>query len=56
MAGRAVLWGLAAGGEEGVVRVLALLRDEIASGLMLLGCSRPDEVSRAHVRPAGPSV
>jgi isopentenyl diphosphate isomerase/L-lactate dehydrogenase-like FMN-dependent dehydrogenase len=56
LAGRAVLWGLAAAGEEGVTRVLELLRNEIASGLMLLGCTRPDEVSRAHVRPAGPSV
>ena len=56
LAGRAVLWGLAAGGEEGVVRVLTLLRDEIASGLMLLGCPRPDDVSRTHLRIAGPSV
>jgi isopentenyl diphosphate isomerase/L-lactate dehydrogenase-like FMN-dependent dehydrogenase len=56
LAGRAVLWGLAAAGEEGVARVLELLRNEIASGLMLLGCPRPDDVSRAHVRPAGPSV
>ena len=56
LAGRAVLWGLAAGGEEGVVQVLTLLRDEIASGLMLLGCPRPDDVTRTHVRPAGPSV
>jgi isopentenyl diphosphate isomerase/L-lactate dehydrogenase-like FMN-dependent dehydrogenase len=56
LAGRAVLWGLAAGGEEGVVRVLTLLRDEIASGLMLLGCPRPHDVSRAHLRAAGPSV
>ncbi len=56
LAGRAVLWGLAAGGEEGVVQVLTLLRDEIASGLMLLGCARPDDVTRTHVRPAGPSV
>jgi len=56
LAGRAVLWGLAAGGEEGVVQVLTLLRDEIARGLMLLGCARPDDVTRTHVRPAGPSV
>ena len=56
LAGRAVLWGLAAAGEDGVARVLELLRNEIASGLMLLGCPRPDEVSRAHVRLAGPSV
>jgi isopentenyl diphosphate isomerase/L-lactate dehydrogenase-like FMN-dependent dehydrogenase len=56
MAGRAVLWGLAAGGEDGVVRVLEILRDEIASGLMLLGCPRPEDVTRAHVRTAGRSV
>lgn len=56
LAGRAVLWGLAAAGEEGVGRVLALLRAEIELGLKLLGCARPDDVSRTHVRPAGPSV
>jgi isopentenyl diphosphate isomerase/L-lactate dehydrogenase-like FMN-dependent dehydrogenase len=56
MAGRAVLWGLAAAGEDGVVRVLELLRDEIASGLMLLGCPRPEDVTRAHLRTTGPSV
>jgi 4-hydroxymandelate oxidase len=55
-AGRAILWGLAVAGEEGVARVLALLRDEIASGLMLLGCPRPEDVTRAHLRLAGPSV
>lgn len=56
LAGRAVLWGLAVDGEEGVVRVLELLRDEIASGLMLLGCPRPEDVSRAHLRAAGSPV
>ena len=56
MAGRAILWGLAVGGEEGVARVLELLHDEIASGLMLLGCPNPEDVSRAHLRPASSSV
>jgi isopentenyl diphosphate isomerase/L-lactate dehydrogenase-like FMN-dependent dehydrogenase len=56
LAGRAVLWGLAAGGEEGVLQVLTLLRDEIASGLMLLGCARPEDVTRAHVRLTASSV
>ena len=56
LSGRAILWGLAAEGEQGVVSVVELLRAEIASGLMLLGCPRPGDVSRAHVRPAGPSV
>jgi len=56
LTGRAVLWGLAVGGEEGAARVLALLREEIEVGLKLLGCRTPAEVTRAHVRPAGPSV
>ena len=49
LVGRAVLWGLAGDGEAGVRQVLALLRDEVAAGLALLGCTQPDEVSRAHV-------
>jgi isopentenyl diphosphate isomerase/L-lactate dehydrogenase-like FMN-dependent dehydrogenase len=51
LAGRAVLWGLAAGGEEGARRVLELLRDEIELGLTLLGCRSPSDVTRAHVGP-----
>jgi len=56
LTGRAVLWGLAVGGEEGAARVLAVLREEIEVGLKLLGCRTPAEVTRAHIRPAGPSV
>jgi isopentenyl diphosphate isomerase/L-lactate dehydrogenase-like FMN-dependent dehydrogenase len=56
MSGRAVLWGLAVGGEEGVRQVLALLRSELELGLTLLGCSSPAEVTRAHVRKAGSAV
>jgi isopentenyl diphosphate isomerase/L-lactate dehydrogenase-like FMN-dependent dehydrogenase len=52
LSGRAVLWGLAVGGEKGVTQVLGLLRDEIELGLKLLGCRRPDDVTRAHVRRA----
>jgi isopentenyl diphosphate isomerase/L-lactate dehydrogenase-like FMN-dependent dehydrogenase len=48
--GRAMLWGLAAAGEEGVAHVLQLLRDEIELGLALLGCTSPADVSRAHVQ------
>jgi hypothetical protein len=36
--------------------VLELLRIEIETGLKLLGCARPEAVTRAHVRRAGPSV
>jgi isopentenyl diphosphate isomerase/L-lactate dehydrogenase-like FMN-dependent dehydrogenase len=56
LTGRAVLWGLAAEGEQGAARVLELLRGEIEVGLKLLGCPTPAEVTRAHVRRAGPSV
>jgi isopentenyl diphosphate isomerase/L-lactate dehydrogenase-like FMN-dependent dehydrogenase len=52
LVGRPLLFGLAADGEAGVRRVLELLRDELARGLALLGCTRPEQVSRAHVRPA----
>ena len=52
LSGRAVLWGLAAGGEDGARRVLELLGDEIQNALALLGCPSPGDVSREHVRPA----
>jgi isopentenyl diphosphate isomerase/L-lactate dehydrogenase-like FMN-dependent dehydrogenase len=52
LTGRAVLWGLAVGGEEGAARVLELLRQELESGLKLLGCTSPAEVTRAHVQRA----
>ena len=48
--GRAMLWGLAVGGEEGVSDVLRTLQKEIQLGLALLGCTSPADVSRAHVR------
>jgi isopentenyl diphosphate isomerase/L-lactate dehydrogenase-like FMN-dependent dehydrogenase len=49
LAGRAVLYGLAAGGEDGARHVLELLREEIALGLALLGCATPQAVTAAHV-------
>jgi len=52
LAGRAVLWGLAVGGEEGARHVLELLRDEIRLALSLLGCTSPAEIRREHVAPA----
>ena len=48
--GRAMLWGLAAAGEEGVADVLRMFKEEIELGLALLGCPTPADVSRAHVR------
>ena len=48
--GRAMLWGLAVAGEEGVTDVLRMFQTETELGLALLGCTSPDDVSRAHVR------
>jgi isopentenyl diphosphate isomerase/L-lactate dehydrogenase-like FMN-dependent dehydrogenase len=50
LAGRAVIWGLAVGGEQGARDVLELLHAEIALGLTHLGCRSPAEVTRAHVK------
>ena len=50
--GRPVHWGLAAGGEAGVRRVLALLQAELERDLWLCGCSSPAQVTRDLVVPA----
>jgi isopentenyl diphosphate isomerase/L-lactate dehydrogenase-like FMN-dependent dehydrogenase len=48
--GRAMLWGLAVAGEEGVADVLRMFKEEVELGLALLGCASPADVSRAHVQ------
>jgi isopentenyl diphosphate isomerase/L-lactate dehydrogenase-like FMN-dependent dehydrogenase len=52
LVGRAAVWGLAVDGEDGVRRVLELLREEVALALALLGCPTPEAVTSAHVRQA----
>ena len=47
--GRPYLWGLAAGGEAGVRRVLAILEEELRLNLGLLGCRSVAEVGRRHL-------
>lgn len=42
--GRPQLWGLAAGGEDGVARVLALLREELSTAMALAGCRTVAEI------------
>jgi isopentenyl diphosphate isomerase/L-lactate dehydrogenase-like FMN-dependent dehydrogenase len=54
MIGRPILWGLAVGGQDGVARVLELLRAEISLALQLLGCASPADVRREHVARRGP--
>lgn len=49
--GRPQLWGLAAGGEAGVRRVLEMLRDELALAMALCGCRSIAEIDRTLVTP-----
>jgi isopentenyl diphosphate isomerase/L-lactate dehydrogenase-like FMN-dependent dehydrogenase len=48
--GRPVLWGLAAGGEDGVRDVLEIFRREITLGMQLIGCAGCATISRSHVQ------
>jgi isopentenyl diphosphate isomerase/L-lactate dehydrogenase-like FMN-dependent dehydrogenase len=47
--GRPVLWGLAAGGEQGVRDVLEMFRREIELAHVLAGCASCRDVTREHV-------
>ena len=53
LVGRAPVWGLAAGGEEGARTVLQLLRSELAVALHLMACPAASELCADHVRRAG---
>ena len=48
--GRTPLYGVAAAGEAGVDRALAILREETLRVLALLGCANPGALSRACLR------
>ncbi len=50
LVGRPVLWGLAAGGEEGAARVLRLLRDELDLAMALAGAPTVADITRDLVR------
>jgi isopentenyl diphosphate isomerase/L-lactate dehydrogenase-like FMN-dependent dehydrogenase len=52
MVGRPIVWGLAAAGEEGVARVLKILRDEFDLAMALSGCRSVSEILPSLVRPA----
>lgn len=53
LVGRPHLWGLAAGGEAGVARVLAILREEIDRALALGGWSGPADLGPADLLVPG---
>uniref|UniRef100_A0A803KQY5 (S)-2-hydroxy-acid oxidase n=1 Tax=Chenopodium quinoa TaxID=63459 RepID=A0A803KQY5_CHEQI len=48
--GRPVIYGLAAKGEDGVKKVIGLLKDELELTLALAGCSSIKDITRNHVR------
>lgn len=51
--GRAYLWGLAAGGEAGVARALAILEAELTRTMALIGAPNISAVSRRFIHPPG---
>lgn len=51
--GRAYLYGLMAGGEAGVNRVVEILESEVIRTMKLLGVQSVDELGRGHVRMPG---
>ena len=47
-------WGLGAGGQQGLVRVLEILESEIITSMALLGVTRLDQLKPVHLRKAKP--
>jgi isopentenyl diphosphate isomerase/L-lactate dehydrogenase-like FMN-dependent dehydrogenase len=52
LVGRPILWGLAVGGQQGVARVLALLREEVERTMALMGRTATWQMDRCAVADA----
>ena len=50
--GKLQCWGLAAGGKDGVRRMLEILEEEIVTGMGLLGVTSIDQLNASYVRRA----
>lgn len=48
--GRPVVFGLACEGENGVKKVLQMLRDEFELSMALAGCTTVKDINRSHVQ------
>jgi (S)-2-hydroxy-acid oxidase len=48
--GRPIVYGLAAKGEDGVKKVIDMLKNEFEITMALSGCPTIDDVTRNHVR------
>ena len=55
LVGRPVFWALAAGGQAGVERAFAILREEFEIALALLGAPTPADIGPGHVVPVRPT-
>ena len=49
-------WGLGAGGQAGLVKVLELLEEEITIDMTLLGVTRVDQITSKYVCKAAPTT
>ena len=47
--GRPILWGMAAGGEKGVTKVLSLINDELKNAMIATGCMSIEDIKREKV-------
>lgn len=54
MIGRAYMYGLAAGGQAGVARVLELFRTEMERVMKLIGCNSIQKLDRSYVKHINP--
>lgn len=50
LVGRPLYWALAAGGQPGVERAIAILHEELSLALPLLGCATPQDLRRDLVQ------
>ena len=50
MGGRAYLYGLAAGGEEGAYRSLNLLKEEVRNNMILLGTNTIKDIASSELK------
>jgi L-lactate dehydrogenase (cytochrome) len=51
LVGRPYAYGLGAGGEAGVIRAFAILREGIEHTLRQLGCESIDHINESHMVP-----
>ena len=56
MLGRPVLYGLALEGEQGVRKVLQMLRRELTLAMQLAGCTSLESITQSLILPFGIGV